>query len=161
MRALWRWLVGKFFATYVPPERLAIPTADIMSEYEVEGGPIWGVVAVGSRATCDPPPSDTDEDYLCKAESLKLFKDRAEADGFEYGGSDLLDEHLDGIEMRFISLRRGHVNLIVTDDDEFYRRFLAASSVAKRFNLLRKDDRVALFQAVLYGNECGGFPDNT
>ena len=44
------------------------------------------------------------------------------------------------------------VNLIVTRNDTFFNRFMAASSVAKRLNLLDKADRVAVFQAVLYGN---------
>jgi len=30
---------------------------------------------------------------------------------------------------------------------------MAATAVAKSLNLLRKEDRVMLFQAVLYGNE--------
>jgi hypothetical protein len=42
-------------------------------------------------------------------------------------------------------------NLIVTDDLEWHRRFVAATSIAKRLNLMAKADRIALFQAVLYG----------
>lgn len=49
---------------------------------------------------------------------------------------------------------KGDVNLIVTQDNKFYDRFMAATSVAKRLNLLDKADRIALFQAVLYGNRC-------
>lgn len=59
-----------------------------------------------------------------------------------------------GTKSRFQSFRCDDVNLIVTVDSEFYNRFVAATSVAMRLNLLEKSDRIALFQAVLYGNEC-------
>lgn len=35
---------------------------------------------------------------------------------------------------------------------DIYDRFIAATAVAKRLNLLDKADRIALFQAVLYAN---------
>lgn len=78
---------------------------------------------VGSRITCDPAPIDTDQDYLAQ------------------------------VPMSFQSFTLGKLNLIITFDPEFYRRFLAATGMAKHLNLLSKDDRVMLFQAVLYGNE--------
>jgi len=109
--------------------------------------------AVGSRVTCDPPPTDTDADYLVLVDrdAFQDFGDALEIDaGYEMGGSGdapawIEDEH-------FRSYRLGDVNVIVTDSTEFHKRFLAASSVARKFNLLQKPDRVALFQAVLYGN---------
>jgi hypothetical protein len=51
----------------------------------------------------------------------------------------------------FVSLRSGDVNLIVTSDARFAARFLVATRLATQLNLLNKNDRVALFQAVLYG----------
>jgi len=56
---------------------------------------------------------------------------------------------MDGI---FKSYRLDDVNLIVTRQKRFFRKFLAATYVAKVLNLTRKRDRVSLFQAVLYGN---------
>jgi hypothetical protein len=47
---------------------------------------------------------------------------------------------------------RDDVNLIATSDGDFFRRFLAATQVCIRLNLMNKEDRIALFQAVLYGN---------
>src|ERR1700727_1688308 len=112
--------------------------------------------AVGSRITCDPPPTDTDEDWIILSENndKNLIKILIEEYGFERGGSDLVDDEDSDQDYSFISLKLGRVNLIITPSSKFYRRFLAASSVAKRLNLLDKEDRIALFQAVLYGNSC-------
>lgn len=109
---------------------------------------------VGSRVTCNPPPDGTDADYLLlvhadKADALR----RIVADSFQVDGSDLSDVVLNTPEdQQFISYSDGEINLIVTTSERFYGRFMAATSVAKRLNLLDKADRVALFQAVLYGN---------
>lgn len=48
-------------------------------------------------------------------------------------------------------MRRGNINVIVTPEMEFFDRFMAATELARRFNLMEKVDRIALFQAVLYG----------
>ncbi len=114
---------------------------------------------VGSRVTCSPAPTDTDEDWLV------LLKPRAKG-VFENGPSDAPITALRaiGFEMDgrtpfytgndaggFRSWRRGEVNLIVTRDATFHELFLTATELARRFNLLEKADRIALFQAVLYG----------
>jgi hypothetical protein len=112
---------------------------------------------VGSRITCNPPIMDTDQDYLV------LFKDGKTTDGvatalliagWHFDGSrvERADSSLN--ESQFCSLSLAGVNLIFTSSAVFFGRFLAASSVAKRLNLLDKADRIALFQAVLYGNGC-------
>jgi hypothetical protein len=114
------------------------------------------VTPVGSRVTCNPPPMDTDEDYLV------WIHDQASEDalraalngdgGWEMGGSSIPDEaNSVPVADRFYAYRNGAVNLIVTHSQTFAHRFLAATSLAKRFNLLDKADRIALFQGVLYG----------
>lgn len=110
---------------------------------------------VGSRVTCNPPPTDTDADYIVLVENHSDFRPHVLGAGFSIGGSRALDvdvplDHDD----RFSSYVRGEINLIVTSDASFFRRFMAATSVAKRLNLMHKPDRIALFQAVLYGNAC-------
>lgn len=110
---------------------------------------------VGSRVTCNPAPQDTDQDVLVllsAGEAARLIPELMGA-GFCVDGSDIRDprEHL-GAGDTFQSFSLGDLNLILTQDGLFYRKFMAATSVAKRLNLLNKADRVALFQAVLYGN---------
>lgn len=114
------------------------------------------VTPVGSRVTCRPAPQDTDADYLVlcpgnkQIDALLTFLANEK---FVMGGSELEDPvaHLSGADT-FQSFTKGEINLIITQDADFYRKFLAATSVAKKLNLLNKQDRIDLFQAVLYGN---------
>lgn len=105
-----------------------------------------GIQPVGSRITVSPPPEDTDEDYLFLTSSMPTAVELIEALGFV----TTTERDYQGMSSSFISYRRGTLNVILTDDGEFYQSFLAATSVAKRLNLRRKEDRIALFQAVLY-----------
>jgi len=112
-------------------------------------------VAVGSRVTCNPAPQGTDADYLVLVfdHKAKAFYQAIQEDGWNLAGS-----RIDGGENnvpaqdRFYSYKLGEINLIVTESQCFAHRFLAASSIAKRMNMVHKADRIALFQAVLYGN---------
>jgi len=110
---------------------------------------------VGSRVTCDPPVTDTDNDILCLVDSseLKRFLLIAAVDGFELAGSVPASELDVSIEKsRFVSLKLGDINLIVTADQEFAKRFMVATWIAKQLNLRVKADRVDLFQFILYAN---------
>lgn len=107
---------------------------------------------VGSRVTCRPPVTDTDADYLVLVESDSAYSEIAGM-GFEIhdGTASTYDTPED---MTFTSWRLGELNLLVTESPLFFSRFMAATSVATRLNLLDKPDRIALFRAVLYGEEC-------
>ena len=102
---------------------------------------------VGSRVTCSPPPDDTDEDWLLLVQSDPST--RFAALGFGQDGSP--EFYTGNDEGGFRSWRKGDLNVVTTQDPEFFERFLLATHLAKRFNLLVKADRIALFQAVLYG----------
>jgi hypothetical protein len=106
-----------------------------------------GCVPVGSRVTCDPAPTDTDEDYLCL--SFGEYDDTLICAGFVRDGSPKFYTGNDNGGFR--SFRRGDLNLIVTQDPAFFQLFLTATHLAKIFNLLQKNHRIALFQAILYG----------
>jgi hypothetical protein len=109
---------------------------------------------VGSRVTCNPRPQGTDADYLVYLldPQKAAFWDAIREDEWEQGGSMIRDDvNHTPVEDRFYSFRHGDVNLIVTYSQSFSHRFLAATSISRRFNLLDKPDRIALFQAVLYG----------
>jgi len=104
---------------------------------------------VGSRITCDPPVMDTDEDWLLLVKSLPKFRAIAtKVFGWDLGSS------LEGME-NFASFDKGDVNLIVTEKREFFHKFMCASDICKRLNVLEKEDRIFVFQAVLYGNRYG------
>lgn len=112
---------------------------------------------VGSRVTCNPAPENTDQDYLVLVgDDAGDFIDQMNSYGFdvELGEGYAEDALNSGEDNRFQSYRMDDVILIATVDPYFYDRFVAATSVAKLFNLLDKSHRIALFQAVLYGNRC-------
>lgn len=103
-------------------------------------------LATGSRVICNPPPLDTDEDWV-------LLRD---------GTVDTLNELLKNEWVNtndprygngpFLTFRKGIQNVILVGDPIFFQKWKSATYVAKRLNLGNKDDRVVLFQAVLYGN---------
>jgi hypothetical protein len=111
--------------------------------------------ACGSCVTCNPAPTDTDEDYLVLItdENSMRFNAMLMEEGWIQGGSVFEDSNNPvPPEDRFQSFTHGRLNIIATRSRYFYRRFVAATWVAQRLNLLDKADRIALFQAVLYGN---------
>lgn len=117
-------------------------------------------VPCGSRVTCAPAPLDTDRDWLLHVPEAAWqgFVDALLADGWAIGGSAIPNEVNElPPDARFNSFVKGEDNIIATCSLLFYQRFLAATEVSRRLNLLNKADRIALFQAVLYGNyEKGG-----
>lgn len=108
---------------------------------------------VGSSWTCFPVPSCADLDYLCYVDDLNEFSTLAMSFGFILENSENAERYI-GCDLQFVSLRKGNVNLLATSKLDFYEKFLAATSVAKKLNLLKKSDRIDLFQAVLYAKEC-------
>jgi len=106
---------------------------------------------VGSRITCNPAPTDTDEDVLLLTDDLKTLVGDCIEVGFTRDG-----DHKATYPVGFVSLRNGSMNFIVTDDEEFFKKFMLATHVCKFLNVMTKVDRICVFQAILYGNEYGG-----
>lgn len=109
--------------------------------------------AVGSQVTCIPAPplSLSDIDYIVLVENLCTFIETAQDSGFLLGGSLPTDpEYPTRPHEQFASVTFKCYNLIVTASTVFFDRFILATHLCKRFNLLDKADRIALFQAVLY-----------
>lgn len=133
---------------------------------------------VGSRVTCNPPPTDTDQDILVlvdKAntstflEELKANKwkactgtknERPEEEDF-----DDPDDYMEALEKwlednddtygtladgaAFASWRLGELNIILTQDEEWYDSFLVASEACRALNVLDKKKRIEIFQKVV------------
>ena len=114
------------------------------------------VTAVGSRVTCNPPPTDTDADFLVLVDESDFAQ--YERNLFKYGfGSDgSRPDNETQMGGNFWSYSMDHegtrVNLIVTRDFDWHGKFILATNTAKALNLLSKQDRITLFQAILYGN---------
>lgn len=116
---------------------------------------------VGSRVTCDPAPGNTDADFLILLDNPTKSNDVSDRFSGELrqwhwviGGSKpvMVDDYEFPADEAFTSFTRGEINLIVTESPVFFKRFMAATAMAKRYNLLEKADRIALFQAVMYGS---------
>lgn len=119
---------------------------------------LWvGIYQTGSSVICNPPVLDTDIDYIiCERivefsleyqihPSLHKF---LTSNGFEQSCED--KEEYDMGSEGFICYRKDNINLIVTDDYEWYNKWVLATKVAKALNLRNKADRVMLFKAFLY-----------
>ena len=102
----------------------------------------------GSFYICDPPVTTSDRDYLLLVEDMQsYFNNCLRASWFTCGSSDVFDDK------KFLSVRRGINNLIITDNKEWFFKFAAATELAKRLNIQDKDSRIALFELVLGENK--------
>lgn len=117
------------------------------------------ITPCGSRVTCEPPPTDTDADYLLLlppgSEVQARVSNYLNGQEFVMDGVTGCLEYEGPSNSPFVSWKRSRdtVNLIVTSDEEFARRHKAATHVCRQLNLLNKLDRIMVFQAVLYGNQ--------
>ena len=122
----------------IPKETLKLIKGAISKIVEIQ--------PVGSRITCVPAPKNTDEDYLVLTRTrVSIVSKGWKLDNC--GHYYALNEGL------FDSWRYGQLNVILTDSREFYDKFLLSTKLAKKFNLLEKQDRISLFQAVLYNRD--------
>ena len=111
------------------------------------------VTPCGSRVTCRPEPVFSDYDYLVfcpDARAVSQAVSIMSSHGFLWEGSE---HYQNAAASGFMSWRCGDVNLIVTGDSVFAARHAVATRLCSRLNLLDKQDRVAVFQAVLYAKE--------
>lgn len=99
----------------------------------------------GSAYICDPPVTDTDEDYVVLVEEFTQAARLLEVQGWEIGGSIF-----EGHQNYFFSFKKGKVNLIIVDSQDVYDKFVNATKLAKSLNLTKKEDRITLFQAILH-----------
>lgn len=117
------------------------------------------VVACGSWVVCDPPVTDTDKDFLVHVHDVKAFgKELRELGYTEETDSDpaspsgsrptLGDGNPDH---RFSSWRLRKLNLIVTESKAFAKKHECATNVCRKLNLLKKEDRIMVYKAILYG----------
>jgi hypothetical protein len=118
------------------------PRLFFVHEFHVPG---WGVIqgeAVGSRQTCDPPPTSADQDWLVPVSVRQVAKIAAglTSDSWEPSGKCPDD---------YWTWRRGEDRLILCTE-QFHQRFRLASQVARRLNLLDRRDRRVLFRAIVF-----------
>lgn len=124
----------------------------LLSDYIKIPSNLWsGIYASGSAVICNPPVLNSDKDFIICATNPRLLIEFLVKNNFEVSlnndGKYKFNPD-DGITC----LRRDEVNLVVTVSRDFYLKFVEATDLAKKLNLLEKSQRIALFQYVLYGN---------
>ena len=97
----------------------------------------------GSSYICNPPVTNTDIDFVIYSQDWDKLHNWCEQNAFKTNFEDYELEE-------FRSYKRGIINLIVTNDATFYKRFVKATEVAKKLNLLDKQQRIDLFDFVMY-----------
>jgi hypothetical protein len=116
----------------------------------LESGTI--IVPVGSRITCSPPPTDTDEDFLLLVEDMDEAVKKLKEIGFDSGMTIQQEHEYAALQKtsggRFKSLRFGSVNYIVTQSAFFFDRFLTATHICKTMNVMDKKQRILIFSGV-------------
>lgn len=115
---------------------------------------IIAIHPTGSRFICDPPVMDTDDDYIVLGQHISQVVEELRADGWEadserYRGSVTRGYTEDGPQ--FVSARKGNVNYIITDDEEYYDKYVVATLASKEYNLREKWQRIRMFHAVIDG----------
>jgi hypothetical protein len=108
---------------------------------ELESGIFSEVAPTGSNYICDPPVTDTDIDYAVLVDDIHKAESYLSGQGWAYGGSA-------GDDDRFASYKKDNINVILMTDPLYYNRFLAATEIAKKLNLLKKEDRIYLFGVI-------------
>ena len=111
---------------------------------------LWrGIHQTGSSVICNPPVEYTDIDGVICTTSCGEIYNFLTGQGFKLSSAD--NEEYDSESEGFECYRKGDINLIVTEDYKWYKRWVLATNVAKKLNLLKREDRILLFKAVLYG----------
>lgn len=103
----------------------------------------------GSFYTVRPQVTSTDKDFVLLVTSLEAAEKGLVASGYENTSTRGEEDY--GTEQSMQCYRKDDLNLIVTDDKEFFGKWLDATALAKALNLKDKHLRITLFQYVLYG----------
>lgn len=103
----------------------------------------------GSREICNPPPMDTDEDWvvLVAPSRMKDLKTVLLLDEWKEC-CDATYEEAKKIDATFCAYRKGEINLIFTQTDLMYERWKFATKLCKFLNLKDKAQRIGVFTMV-------------
>lgn len=124
-------------------------TRDLISFDTLFSAKVQSIKPVGSRVTCSQYSDEADYDHLVLCEKLDHAVTIFQREGFATNSS----LEIKYVRMpEFVSMRRGMLNLLITEEQQFFDKFMLATHVAKTLDILDKQHRICLFQAILYGN---------
>jgi hypothetical protein len=99
----------------------------------------------GSREMCDPPPMDTDVDFVVLDPELIVYEDLVNNYGFKHCQQEPHNINPDyGLEDNedFVALRCGEVNIIIVYEKLNYNSWLFATAFVKSTPTLTKECRL-------------------
>ena len=98
----------------------------------------------GSNYICNPPVEDTDIDTMYYVKNLTETDEQLIKEGWTDCGKE-------GYKRQGIwkAYRKGKYNAIITNSFDFYLKFEAATELAKKRNLLDKEERIELFNIIV------------
>ena len=137
--------------------RTVLAGMDHDDHWALLGAGVYGLWAVGSRTIEGAWTDESDYDFLVYRPDTSLARHLSIplAPGF------VLDDegkHYEPSEGVFNSWRKGRINLIMSRDWDFCRKFLHANLVAQSEKITCRDGRVKLFSHFLYGESMCGTP---
>ena len=97
----------------------------------------------GSSYICNPPVLDTDIDQMFLVDDLEKVSKILEKLGWKRCGKE--EYNVD----KWVAYRKDNLNALLTDNLDYFNKFLQATEEAKKLNLLDKKDRIALFDKYL------------
>jgi hypothetical protein len=120
-----------------------IPRDTIVGNLVQEG---YWVKATGSRVTQDGWTESSDWDYVVYDPENTLHTKLVKDSSWTLGGSG---NGVLGID--FYSFKQGNVNLIITNKDPVWKKYIIATNLLRMLNPKTKKERIAIFDSV-FGN---------
>ena len=96
----------------------------------------------GSNYICNPPVTDTDIDEMFLVTDLNTTEQYLIDNGWKMCG---VTEYA---RTNWAAYRKDNLNALITDDPDHFAKFYKATELAKERNLLKKEDRIALFNEI-------------
>lgn len=103
----------------------------------------------GSSVICNPPVTNTDEDVMFFTEDYSGLVVHLLINGWEACNSKEY-EGQDG-DYNWSAYRKGNLNYLITDNQDYYDKFELATNLATKLNLLEKSQRITLFTYIIKG----------
>lgn len=110
----------------------------------------------GSRYICNPPVTNTDDDYVLFVEDIKAAYLELLDTNWTIGGANNASYTVEDVDNWFSAKKHINgevVNYIVVSDQDQFSKWVTATELAKKLNLLKKEDRIALFEVVVKGEK--------
>lgn len=102
------------------------------------------MILSGSSFICDPPVTNTDTDYVVFVTDKKEVCQYLTENGWTFCGNEAYSNP----DNDFLAVRNGDLNYILVDDEPTFDQWEAATLLAKKRNLLDKEERIKLFRNI-------------